>query len=69
MIKKMLKELANDKSTSAIYLHEIALLMEKIETLEGRLRLKEEEVKNLLKYIEAYETEIEEHSKGENDNE
>tara|TARA_R110001583_G_scaffold92021_1_gene234305 strand:- start:147 stop:356 length:210 start_codon:yes stop_codon:yes gene_type:complete len=69
MIKKMLKELANDKSTSAIYLHEIALLMEKIETLEGRLRLKEEEVKNLLKYIEAYETEIEEHSKGVNDNE
>ena len=68
MIKKMLKELANDKSTSAIYLREIALLMEENEQLKDRLKAKEKELENLTEYVEAYETEIEEYKKGE-DNE
>ena len=55
MIKKMLKELADDKSTSAIYLSEIALLMEENEQLKDRLKVKEKELENLTEYVEAYE--------------
>ena len=55
MIKKMLKELADDKSTSAIYLSEIALLMEENEQLKDRLKAKEKELENITEYVEAYE--------------
>ena len=55
MIKKMLKELADDKSTSAIYLSEIALLMEENEQLKDRLKATEKELENLTEYVEAYE--------------
>ena len=68
MIKKMLKELADDKSTSAIYLSEIALLMEENEQLKDRLKAQEKSLESLMECIDAYEAEIGEYKKGE-DNE
>ena len=68
MIKKMLKELADDKSTSAIFLSEIALLMEENEQLKDRLKAQEKSLESLMECIDAYEAEIEEYKKGE-DNE
>ena len=54
VIKKMLKEL-NDKSTSGIYLREIALLMEEIETLKERLEVRENLLKNYEKELRKYD--------------
>ena len=51
MIKKMLKELS-DKSTSGIYLREIALLMEEIESLKDKVRDREETIKNIVNDME-----------------
>ena len=50
VIEKMLKQL-NDKSTSGIYLREIALLMEEIETLKEKLEVNENLVKNYEKQL------------------
>ena len=47
VIEKMLKQL-NDKSTSGIYLREIALLMEEIEMLKDKVRDREETIKNIV---------------------
>ena len=51
VIEKMLKQL-NDKSTSGIYLREIALLMEEIEMLKDKVRDREETIKNIVKDME-----------------
>jgi len=45
VIKKLLSEL-DDKAKSDIYLREIALLMEQIEDLEGKIRVKENIIKS-----------------------
>ena len=50
IIKKMLQELDN-KAVSSIYLREIALLMEEIELLKGKLRDREKSIKNLIKEV------------------
>ena len=46
IIKQMLKELSQ-KETNTIYLREIALLMEQIDTLRDELRVKEKLIKTL----------------------
>ena len=45
VIKKLLSEMDN-KAKSDIYLREIALLMEQIEELEGKIRVKENIIKS-----------------------
>ena len=45
IIKQMLKEMSQ-KDTNTIYLREIALLMEQMETLKGKLRVKEKLIKS-----------------------
>ena len=45
VIKKLLSEM-DDKAKSDIYLREIALLMEQIEELEGKIRVKENIIKS-----------------------
>ena len=52
IIKEMLKEMS-DKEKNNIYLREIALLMEEIETLKGKLRVKENLLKNHQQNIEG----------------
>ena len=54
IIKEMLKEMS-DKEKSNIYLREIALLMEEIETLRDKLRVKENLLKNHEKKIKEFE--------------
>ena len=49
-LRKLLKEL-DDKSVSSIYLREIALLMEEIETLKEKLEVNENLVKNYEKQL------------------
>ena len=52
IVKQMIKELSkNDRN--GIYLREIALLMEEIETLKGKLRVKENLLKNHQQNIEG----------------
>ena len=51
VIEKMLRRL-NDKSTSGIYLREIALLMEEIEMLKDKVRDREETIKNIVNDME-----------------
>ena len=51
IMKKMLNELT-DSGKSNIYLREIALLMEEIDSLKGQLRVKENLIKNFEKEIE-----------------
>ena len=46
IIKQMLKEMSQ-KDTNTIYLREIALLMEQIDTLRDELRVKEKLIKTL----------------------
>ena len=46
IIKQMLKEMSQ-KETNTIYLREIALLMEEIDTLRDKLRVKEKIIKTL----------------------
>ena len=46
IIKQMLKEMSQ-KDTNTIYLREIALLMEQIDTLRDELRIKEKLIKTL----------------------
>ena len=46
IIKQMLKEMSQ-KETNTIYLREIALLMEDIDTLRDKLRVKEKIIKTL----------------------
>ena len=46
IIKQMLKELSQ-KDTNTIYLREIALLLEDIDILKGKLRVKEKIIKTL----------------------
>ena len=54
IVKQMIKELSkNDRN--GIYLREIALLMEEIETLKGKLRVKENLLKNHQQNIEGVE--------------
>ena len=50
IMKKMLNELT-DSGKSNIYLREIALLMEEIDSLKGQLRVKENLIKNFEKEI------------------
>ena len=50
MIKKILREL-DDKTRNNIYLREIALLMEEIETLKEKLEVNENLVKNYEKQL------------------
>ena len=45
IIKKLLSEM-NDKTKSDIYLREIALLMEQIDDLKGKIRVKENIIKS-----------------------
>ena len=52
IIKEMLKEMS-EKEKNNIYLREIALLMEEIETLKGKLRVKENLLKNHQQNIEG----------------
>ena len=54
IIKEMLKEMS-EKEKNNIYLREIALLMEEIETLKGKLRVKENLLKNHQQNIEGVE--------------
>ena len=49
-LRKLLKEL-DDKSVSSIYLREIALLMEEIESLKDKVRDREKDVENLMKEV------------------
>ena len=51
-LKKMFKELG-DMAKNDIYLREIALLMEENEELKGKVREREKEIKNLLKYMKG----------------
>ena len=46
IIEKMILEL-NQKDTNTIYLREIALLMEQIDILRDKLRIKEKTIKTL----------------------
>ena len=46
IIKQMLKEMSQ-KDTNTIYLREIALLMEEIDMLKDKLRVKEKLIKTL----------------------
>ena len=46
IIRKMLQDLDN-KSKKEIYLREIALLMEEVDMLRGKLRVKEKLIKTL----------------------
>ena len=55
-LKKLLKEL-DDKSVSSIYLREIALLMEEIESLKDKVRAREKDVENLMKHVEGKDDE------------
>ena len=50
IIKQMLKEMSQ-KETNTIYLREIALLMEEIDSLKDRLRVKEKLLINYEKQI------------------
>ena len=50
MIKKILREL-DDKTRNNIYLREIALLLEEIETLKEKLEVNENLVKNYEKQL------------------
>ena len=52
VIEKMLRQL-NDKSTSGIYLREIALLMEEIDMLMDELRVKKNLIENYEKQIRS----------------
>ena len=52
IIKKMFKELG-DMAKNDIYLREIALLMEEKDTLEGKVRIKENLIKNFEKQIKG----------------
>ena len=52
IIKKMFKELG-DMAKNDIYLREIALLMEEKDTLEGKVRKKENLIKNFEKQIKG----------------
>ena len=45
IVKKLLSEM-NDKTKSDIYLREIALLMEQIDDLKGKIRVKENIIKS-----------------------
>mgnify|MGYP003150321188 CR=1 FL=1 len=45
IIRKMLERLS-DKETNDVYLREIALLMEEIEMLKGRVRERDKLIKN-----------------------
>ena len=49
-LKKMFKELG-DMAKNKIYLREIALLIEEKDTLEGKIRVKEDLIKNFEKQI------------------
>jgi hypothetical protein len=51
-IEKLLKGM-NDMYGSSVYLREIALLMEENEELKGKVRKREKEIKNLLKYVKG----------------
>jgi len=51
-IEKLLKGM-NDMYGNSVYLREIALLMEKNEELKGKVRKREKEIKNLLKYMKG----------------
>ena len=51
-IEKLLKGM-NDMYGSSVYLREIALLMEEIELLKDKVRAREKEIKNLLKYMKG----------------
>ena len=46
LIEKMIKELSQ-KDTNTIYLREIAILMEEIDMLKDKLRVKEKLIKTL----------------------
>ena len=46
IIEKMIKELSQ-KDTNTIYLREIAILMEEIDMLKDKLRVKEKLIKSL----------------------
>lgn len=46
LIEKMIKELSQ-KDTNTIYLREIAILMEEIDILKDKLRVKEKLIKTL----------------------
>ena len=52
IIKKMFKELG-DMAKNGIYLREIALLMEEKDTLEGKVRIKENLIKNFEQQIKG----------------
>ena len=52
IIKKMLSELT-DTAKNDIYLREIALLMEEIDILKGKLSIKENLIKNFEKQIKG----------------
>ena len=52
IIKKMLSELT-DTAKNDIYLREIALLMEEIDMLKGKLSIKENLIKNFEKQIQG----------------
>ena len=45
IVKKLLSEM-NDKTKSDIYLREIALLMEQIDDLKGKIRVKQNIIKS-----------------------
>ena len=52
IIKKLVEKLT-DKDKHGIYLREIALLMEENEELKGKVREREKEIRNLLKYMKG----------------
>jgi len=50
IVKELLKNM-DDESKNSIFLREIALLMEEIDNLNGKLRVKEKLLKNYEKQI------------------
>ena len=52
-LKELLKELNDNEDTYRVFLREIARLTDKNEELKDRVREKEKEIKNLLKYIKG----------------
>ena len=58
IVKKLLSEM-DDKAKSDIYLREIALLMEQIDDLKGKIRVKENIIKSFELGVEGKSKEIE----------
>ena len=59
IVRELLKNM-DDDSKNSIYLREIALLMEEIDALKGKLRVKENLLKNYEKQVKVKKSWIQE---------